>query len=1447
MPLKLAEIVAGLRDADLARAEFEADWEGTAEDLRQKVYEGYWKVSTLRTVADKWQKKLDDVKSRHGYTMEQLKQAKAEAREADEQHRQTIRELRREKNEAVRSTEAKVAEYYQNARKKATEGRHKTAMRHRIERTVRELEGLLTRGSKERNVKEGMRSFAEEALASANVLFMDSLTDEELVLEGISTELTPEENRLIDETQHLLSQKKDLLSDVAIADESEAIAFDDTSGYDERMAQLSDLDAQINYRMVRLQDVLTRERARLNKATVGALLKNLSAAYKALGQSDDLYIRGAARQEVWEHLDGLIGTIGGTRVRDMTLAQLEDVHKAFRMVLTTVRDANKLFVEGQKQTVSEAARMAALEVTANGKNSRLGVKLVEELKKFGINNLKPVYFFEHLNSNTLRGLYKGLMKGQDGWARDITEAREYYLQAADRHGMKKWDQEKTFTFRAASGEELKLNVQQMMSLYAYSRRPQARDHIRKGGVVIAAETEIEEVVQIGKRFKVKLKGTTNDATAYNIDDYVLGEIISKLTKEQKQFVEEMQNYLSDVMGGKGNEVSMELYGVKLFNEKAYFPLKSAHQYMARAKEQAEQTAKVKNAGFTKATQVKANNPVVLSPFMDVWSDHVNEMSLYHAMTLPLEDLHRVYTFAQTGDGGRESQSVTAAIENAFGSQATEYIDQLMKDLNSHARVDNTTGIINKSMALFKKGSTFLSASVVIQQPSAILRATAMVNSKYFEWAKLPGKWALDLGFRRKQHDRLWAEVKQYAPVALIKEMGYFDTSVGRSTRDFIQAQEYTTFDEKMKGLIHDSGYRDEVLSRAPALADELAWCSIWEAVKQEQHDKHKNLQVGSEAFLKLCGERFTEVIDRTQVYDSVLSRSANMRSKDTGMKMATAFMAEPTVSANMAADALLKGKRGDKKFCRRAIGSVISSGILNAMLYSLVAAARDDDEDKEYWEKYLGSVTGEVFEVINPATYLPFARDIVSLVQGYDVERSDMALVADLVNAIRAFGSDSKTGWEKVEQFGSTVFKLFGLPVGNVLRDTKALFRTVGDAVDGQGSTAAGIGYAVMASLPFGKAASNAQQLYEATVAGDAVQIERVTARYKDASGAQSALRKALRENDPRIREAAVAWNEGRLEDYMSIARAIIGEKHFTQDDVVAAIRAEANALLPDKEETETAVSHKGLFTAAAFAVAAADDDADMMNAIREDLIQTAVSNGKTEEAARKSAESSMKAEVKECVLGGLLTETQAKEALTGYCGMEAADAEETIRQWKFESERGYKWSERMDRFTEAAVAGTGEADGIRKDVIAASVAGGQTQEEAEKSFQSSFRSALGDLYDAEGVSDNQAISLLQKYGGKDADGALTTVRYWEFRRDNPGVNVDDSWIDKYYSEIQTSGMSIETYVRYRDEVKGITGTGKKEGRMAVIDSLPVSDAQKDALYYSEGWAKSRIYEAPWH
>jgi hypothetical protein len=397
-------------------------------------------------------------------------------------------------------------------------------------------------------------------------------------------------------------------------------------------------------------------------------------------------------------------------------------------------------------------------------------------------------------------------------------------------------------------------------------------------------------------------------------------------------------------------------------------------------------------------------------------------------------------------------------------------------------------------------------------------------------------------------------------VAIIKEMGYFDTNMGKSTQDFILAKEYSGFTEKMKALVTDSGYRDEALSKAPALADELAWCSIWEAVKRETKAKYPGLEVKDEPFLKLAGSRFTEIIVKTQVYDSVLSRSGLMRSKDTGMKMATAFMAEPTTSINMIADALLQGKRGNRKYARAAIGAVIASQILNSILVSFVYAGRDDDEDETYVEKYIGTLTGEILDSLNPAGYIPFIKDIMSIVQGYDVERSDMAVVSDLWKAWENLGKDNVSVYRKVEGFAGSIAQIFGLPVKNIMRDTRGIFQTIDSLVNGQKTTTAGIGHAVIGAVT-GKDVSDQQQLYEAYLSGDKTQIARVEGRYKDRTSITTAIRKALRENDPRIRKAAQAMINGNPPERARIAREIIAEGHFDTADIQAAINAEVDKL----------------------------------------------------------------------------------------------------------------------------------------------------------------------------------------------------------------------------------------------------------------------------------------------
>ena len=64
-----------------------------------------------------------------------------------------------------------------------------------------------------------------------------------------------------------------------------------------------------------------------------------------------------------------------------------------------------------------------------------------------------------------------------------------------------------------------------------------------------------------------------------------------------------------------------------------------------------------------------------------------------------------------------------------------------------------------------------------------------------------------------------------------------------------------------------------------------------------------------------------------------------------------------------------------------------------------------------------------------------------------------------------------------------------------------------------------------------------------------------------------------------------------------------------------------------------------------------------------------------------------------------------------------------------------------------------------------------------------------------------------------------------------------------YCEGAQSYGISLDIYAEYVREKSGLT---KKEDIMYIINTLPLTKEQKDALYYLNGWAKSTRHEAPW-
>ena len=881
---------------------------------------------------------------------------------ATKRQKQKDAEAMREYKETVAKTQREIMDRYQKSREKAVEGRNRTATKHKIHKVVSELNTLLLKGTKDKHIPIGLQKPVADALAIIN---MDSV------------------------------------------------------GAEERVAKYNALIAQSNNPDVIASLTETRDRIQKMGENMSAKLADLQNAYRDIANSDDPLIKNSYDEAIETLIYNTVKTVGNTSLRNMNLEQLEAVYDMYKAILSTVRKANKMFKAEKLETVQQNSESVKLEVReVGGKTARIAEHM-KAIKQFGWNELKPIYAMDVIGSKTFTELYNNVRKGEDTWARDIEDAKKFFQDQAEKYGYWKWDLEKKYTFKDSAGNNFTLSLQQIMSIYAYSKRKQADRHLSEGGFVFGESIRVKEKNKLG----IPISYEVNDATPYRLRAEDIDEMVKVLEdiKGAKAFVDEMQIYLSDVMGAKGNEVSLAMYDIKLYNEKYYFPLKSS-KYFREFDPEKNGTPKIKNSSFSKKTVEYAQNPIVLDDFMSVWTNHVNDMSMYHSFVLPLEDFTRVYNYCSTAGG---YDSVQQYIKDAYGSQAGQYIESLLADLNGGIVSDKVKSPFAGLVGKFKKTAVAMNTSVIVQQPTAIVRAMAMVDPKYFI------KRDKSLKFNEK-----WEQLKKYAPVAVIKEMGGFDSGGGR------QADQYIMERKSLK----DENYRDNLMMKGAELADQFGWNRIWDACKQEVQ---ATTNLKGEELLKKAGERFTEVIVRTQVYDSTLSRSGFMRSQSDTVKMATAFMGEPTTSVNMIYGAILQSKRGNisKGRATRTIAFTVLSILLSSALKSAVGMARDDDEDESLREKYFQALGGNLLSDLNPLNTLPFVKDIVSIFEGWEVERTDMALVSDLKDAIDGLSSDSKPWYRKVEDL-SVIASFAGIPLKNIIREIRGLISFGSDIFD---------------------------------------------------------------------------------------------------------------------------------------------------------------------------------------------------------------------------------------------------------------------------------------------------------------------------------------------------------------------------------------------------------------
>ena len=1099
-------------------------------------------------------------------------------------------------------------------------------------------------------------------------------------------------------------------------------------------------------------------------------VKNLNDSFTRLSadKTDTYhYITDLYNEWLMKDLAALENSIGNKTVAMLNSTELSKLDDIISMTLTTIGKANKLFGYERNKTIEKSVSKVKEEIES------ISVKQINNryLRSLGYNSMKPEYFFEYLGSDELLKLYRDVRKGEDTWAVTISDSKNFANDIREKYNWKSWNFDKITEYKSLLGEKLKFDLQDLMSLYAFSRREQAKNHILHGGIKFA---------------DTKNKKKSNEYSTHKLSKQDLKYLTDLLTEEQKAYVRDMVKYLSTDMAEKGNEVTRQLYDVELFKEENYFPMKVDGDSVKEKSTEVKGTKKIKNSGMTNATVEGAKQALILNGFDSVWAGHVDEMAKYHAFTLPLENFDKVYNYSDIDDSDNLT-SIKEKIENNYGNEAISYISKLIENINGGVVREPGTDISDKLVGLFKKNAVFASASVAIQQPSAIGRALSIIDTKYF--AKTT--------FTKRSYD----EIKKYAPVAIIKEMGYFDTNMAQSTVDYINNVDYKG-KEKIAAFFKDGAFRDEVFGYTASKADEITWSHIWNACKAEAKDKYPNLS--TEESLQKAGERFTEVITKTQVYDSVFSRSALMRSKNGAVKMATAFMAEPTTSLNMLFNAAVQAKRGkfSKGKATRIVASLVIASVINALLQSIVTAARNDDDDKTYAEKYIAELIPNFIDNANPVNQIAFLKDAISVFQGYDVTRADMSVVSDLYNSIHNLNSDNLTYTQKIESLAGSIGAFFGLPIKNVIRDINSVENVIKGAKNGNSfnpsmakeATQSEIKEALLTDdvlavfgLDLFPEKDKQQMIYEAIMDGNNDMYKRIA---DNVSNPDNYIKKGLIENDERVAAAGLAYLDGDIGTAINTAKELESDG-FDYELAYKAIKAYSSEIQKaagykadsddkkykqsletlissgtDKETVEKAIDtveidekqdskDSKLYNKTDLINALNSGDKSVLKTVIDGNIATDISNGKTKTEAEKSIKSSLKSAFKEEYLAAdnsKRSQIKTKLKSTGYFD------DEDFTNWEASS---YNTEAMVETFK------SNDTKSIRNYVdnrIKAKVANGMTQDNAVFGIKTS----IANQYKAKFINGNadekaKMITIMTKTGlyGNRTDVINYINKYW--------------------------------------------------------------------------------------
>ena len=970
---------------------------------------------------------------------------------------------------------------------------------------------------------------------------------------------------------------------------------------------------------------------------------------------------------------------GDSIINDMSADELKELSKIIKILKKGITDMQTLY------TNYRFANAQALGKNTMEYADSLGeAKDSTKLKDFAVwDNTVPYYAFRRFGEGG-ESIFESLMDSQDKLAFLADDILKFKERNWTDKEVSAWSKD-THTIDLPSGRKISLTTADAMSIFCLSRRYQGKQHLVQGGV---------RVVGLTKKGK-KLPDVKANLAIIDVD-----AIADSLTDRQKEVAKKIQEYMSTKCAEWGNEIWMKRFLTTMFNEENYFPIESdpnVMDYKDPARHQSD-LFRLLNISATKPLTEGANNRVVIRNIFDVFSTHSSDMARLNAYGMSLLDYMKWLNYREKAvnidNGEIQVTGVRNSLETAYGSAAMKYIVTLIKDINGSGDIAKDNSFAMQMMRGSKTAAVGANLRVALLQFTSLPRASLVLD---------PRSIALGLGKKPSIE-----KAKKYCGMALWKSFGFYDTNIGKSIESQIKGDRTVT--DKII----------EVSLKGAELGDSITWGYLWNACEYEIA-KSKKYKVGTEEFNQAVANKLREVIYASQVVDSTLTRSQMMRSKSGLNQMLSAFMSEPTLTYNIHLDALSqfnneKRRTKSAKLAWQATKGVVVRSISTIMVTNIIvsiaealADALRDDEDETFGEKFIDGLWKSFVSNINPLNKIPVASDIMGWIEAklgigyFSSDRLDTQYLTTLSNAYDAWvdiiknGKDAeKTIYYAIYNTAKATSQITGLPTSNAMREVTTLWNNTAGAAD---KTLKLRNYD-LSNEKLGN------ELYEAIVKGKDRQAESLKHQFEDEKSMNNALIKAIRENNTEVVTTASKLLNGDVRSYDALVKKLVaqGFDEMVVSDAIRSVKRmvesaaqyEANgdtesynekvadlvALGYDKDQLledidmldkspQDTDKAESVYTKDDYVTTVLSGDTTLASTIKEDLIDTMMENGKTEEEAEESLINALNTRYKTEYAEGRMSDSEVTSWVR-----ERSDSKDTeadiywaVKEWKARAE----------------------------------------------------------------------------------------------------------------------------------------------------------------------------------